>query len=205
MKYFFRVVVIFCVVMLLLCGGAVALGRTQPTKDLIPGFDTCDGVPCYWGIIPGKTTETEADTIIRGIPGFHVVVPLRTYTISDTQILFSETPDNTIALIDVHPQNLTVQDVIAALGYPCEVRFGPMWLNLDYSGLTFVIQDVVLRATTPVTAFQINPQISSCEHLDVVGVIDRCTLYYDEVSYNDGYSWCGFITYVYVPIEQQGP
>jgi hypothetical protein len=52
-----------------LCGGAIALGRTDPTPDALQaaGFGVCDGEPCFKGIKLGDSREKVKAVLPEGL------------------------------------------------------------------------------------------------------------------------------------------
>src|SRR4051812_356501 len=69
MKRLAATVFITWVMITLFCVFAVNTGRTPSIENGIVGLQMCDGVLCYRGIVPLKTTYDEAQSIISRIPG----------------------------------------------------------------------------------------------------------------------------------------
>src|SRR5436309_10255699 len=70
MKWLGGLAIVMCVLVAALAGGSVLIGRAQPVPAVaqVVGLDSCNGSPCFKGIVPGVTTWDEAQSITRDLP-----------------------------------------------------------------------------------------------------------------------------------------
>src|SRR5438105_309778 len=70
MKWLGGLAIVLCVLVSILAGGSVVLGRAQPAPAVAQavGLDSCNGSPCFRGIVPGITTWNEAQSITKDLP-----------------------------------------------------------------------------------------------------------------------------------------
>jgi hypothetical protein len=109
----------------LLCAGIVSASQSPSKPRQIAGFDTCDNVPCYQGIIPLKTTFENAKIIIARLPGATLSnsdeASLPDGPIQNVRILPSS--DGRLREVDLIPRGnaISLGHVISRLGTPCAV------------------------------------------------------------------------------------
>lgn len=110
---------------------AISYGQRQPYKSPLPslGYDFCDGLPCYLGIVSGYTAWTEATERIAKQP-MSMMNPSTTITnfstASTSGFLLSESRDSVVVVFAVAPLDLqsefpTLRDILLFYGTPCNV------------------------------------------------------------------------------------
>jgi hypothetical protein len=131
-----RFIIIFCGV-LLLCAVLVGRARTEPAPKIIDGLGVCQGMPCYMGVIPGRTTLKEARVMMPNLSvledhgradgsyqGTHVTLNFGdAHRISHIKITFAHPP--------------TIATLLMLYGPPCKIRvyqYG-LGLSVEYPAL----------------------------------------------------------------------
>jgi hypothetical protein len=103
-----------------------ALGSAQPPNPALEGFIIgCEGrpQPCWYGIMPGVTTEAEAETLMQVIPSdpsiFSSSITYSTYnTAGDKRLVYQ------ISILFRPSERVSLGEVMAVLG-------SPEWMDVD--------------------------------------------------------------------------
>src|SRR5215813_563173 len=126
MQHLLKLIALMCAAITLLCVGARVVGHAWQESDALPDLDTCDGVPCYMGIVLNATTAEEAKRIFVSRPDLSLIPPghgaqaaegpldrIATFT-SATGTIFE-------FYLKIRAGFLTVGNLIRDLGVPCAV------------------------------------------------------------------------------------
>jgi hypothetical protein len=104
-----------------LCFAAIERGRAEPTPEIVQGFGWCEDRLCYMGIVPGRTSWQDAQTIlasasmrIQSSSGWRIEAEAE-----DARIILDANPgDSTVQYIRIR-SGATLGSVIAIYGSPC--------------------------------------------------------------------------------------
>jgi hypothetical protein len=132
------------VALIALCGGAIALGRTDHTPNTLQalGFDVCDGEPCFRGVKIGDDWEKSKARFPEDVVDFQTLAAKS----EDIKGIYITTAEDlitvhTIFIVLRNTQTLfTVQAFIMRYGIPCRV-----WLSNDadvYQHMRFYYRDM---------------------------------------------------------------
>jgi hypothetical protein len=191
MQRLIRIVFINFLVLTVLCGATIFVGRKQPQADILPELKPCGDSWCYLGIVLGKTSLNEGMVIIRDNPkikplnsGFQHIDPLYTFDVipnaDDSQHFENISLDNL-------KLPLPVGNIINILGPPCYVTFwGGGELEVGYSNSSFYAASptYTLTPTSPVESISLTYKPNE--------LCDKATR--DEVG--GYYEWRGFVEYI---------
>jgi hypothetical protein len=86
----------------------MVVGTSGQSEGLIPGLSLCDGIPCYYGVVPGITSVKEAETKFFGLQNVSF-----TYDANNPGAIFS---------LDIGLEknsNIQLGDLSTFLGAPC--------------------------------------------------------------------------------------
>jgi hypothetical protein len=124
MQRFFSAIAIIFVSLGILCFGAVIIGRAQPIPEYAE-FQRCDDVPCYKGVVLGKTSWQDAESVLLKIPNS---IRNRSFGIKvargQVRAVTAFFPQNDIVQeldISYRQPSLTAAEVVANFGIPCAV------------------------------------------------------------------------------------
>jgi hypothetical protein len=195
MKRLLRTMLICCILSTLLCSGAVLIGRSQPMPEFLPNLSTCDGVPCYMGVVLNKTTLEQVDRIFSkpGISGLASLGMEITNGPVEYINFFSTNNDKSIIVtmtLQIREGALSAYRIITDMGVPCAVS---LWEDYPtgYRIVLFYSDKIVwvkargtaLMPGSYVTAITLGPYTK--------GQPDRCQL----VDAQSQFVWRGFRTY----------
>jgi hypothetical protein len=127
---FLRNVLIVWMLMLVLCSGALIYGRAsnQPNELQELGFGTCDGDPCFMGIVPGKTSWEDADILLKRFNPSIQQEGWAEYDERHLHVILREAK-NYVDMLDLspieysHSFGITLQMLIQNMGVPCAVSY----------------------------------------------------------------------------------
>lgn len=197
---------LFATVLFIALIGLIVVGQHQPKVRLLPGLDTCHGIPCYEGIELLKTSREEARTILSQLPGASWDDTSNRMSFSNGAIDWAElvaNSQNYIFKITLHlrPGALSLGAVIQAWGIPCGIEDIPVedthpgfidakyYLEGDYQNNTLWIptNDWILQPSSSVTGIDLNAPTNSI--IDGFQVKNSCSLVRPQ--------WKGFKNYSY--------
>jgi hypothetical protein len=126
----------------------------QPVPPLADGFEQCDGVPCYMGIVPGKTSWITIEERFgnRATGRADDMLEIRASYDAPTSIELRQADNGTVSDVVIRfyrPQNLIVGNIVATYGLPCIIRYSSVnqpsgvWLGYPYFA---VVAGVSVRA-----------------------------------------------------------
>jgi hypothetical protein len=136
--------VIVLAAMLTLSALAMRVGAAiyEPPSALA-GFGTCDGQPCWHGIIPGLTPFENVDGIMRGLGYEQALVTYATRDIfsvrytkpareaGDCDVEIANNEGVVSAIQFVQCSDIRLGDTMLAVGIPSHVGSGPLTFSLD--------------------------------------------------------------------------
>jgi len=153
-----------CLILMLLCAGAMAYGRNfvMPEDGRVNGFDRCDGAPCIVGITPGQTGWEEAHTVLASAEGIELTARRIIMNLPPgAQVEFYPSVDGTsvgrMYVTFAREKPLTAGWLVQRYGRPCGITFYPN--NLATIRYTFLLANVrlqgkMLELDMPVTSIQ---------------------------------------------------
>jgi hypothetical protein len=143
-RLYVRVSGLIAVICVVLCATLSALGSTQPANPVLEGFRVgCEEKPqpCWYGIVPGVTTEAEAETLLQLIPSqpsnFSASVTFSPYnTAGEARVVYQ------ISVLFRPEERIMLGEVIAVLG-------SPEWMDVD---TIYVVPDENILYENGITA-----------------------------------------------------
>ncbi len=172
-----RFIILMTPLFALLIWGAIQVGPYQPpTTDFNRYFHACDGIPCYLGVIPGKTSWVDALKTFENASGIQFDSYSNTATnppgfVGSAQI-YALQPTGTVDQIQLNitVPNISLASVIQYFGYPCAVQVtDSTQVELIFTNMMVGIYidpanpALPLRAATPVSQIVLFNRFSSCE------------------------------------------
>lgn len=148
--------IVFCV----LCSSAIVIGRLQPEQSFMPELQWCDGIPCYMGIILGKTTTDEFAKMVENRSGTSKLNGGGTeYSLTGPiQVMrFVTGMDNTIRRIVLDADGLQINAaiLIAHWGSPCAISRSENNIVLAFQHIDVWVHTNKWRVALTSPAYQI--------------------------------------------------
>jgi hypothetical protein len=160
MRFVVRCCAILLVFTLSFTTGSLVLGKLQPDPHLLRtlGFDSCDGKPCYMGIIPGETTWSAIEPLLQAHGAKYDIYNgteqgrVQIYAGDEWVIqIFSEFQKSGIRVIQIATKRRLPYALFALMyGTPCHRGYGQVpngnWqvsfrnINLEVSGAARTIK-----------------------------------------------------------------
>jgi hypothetical protein len=184
----------------LACGLFVLTPRAQPQSEIMQGLSICEGLACYWGIIPGKSLMKDAVKELTSFPNSQFDGQRVTGVPATKSAYLLPTSDYRVVELGINPtpNTVTLISVLSQFGRPCCLvkvkdfrgdlilltfenypRLG-IWVSLEQTGNYWAI-----RPETPVK------QVMLCS-----SNIKDCMPWFSDRPYH---GWHGFKLYPTLP------
>ncbi len=179
MKLFIRAALSGSLLFMLLCAGAMLIGRSNSVQpELFQYLKTCDGQPCYLGVVPGKTSWNDAVEIFENA---HISFdPMTNFAFEPLgfrgNALILDTPGDEAVLDEVdltmHSSSVTIGSLIDHFGLPCAVVVTPVpQIGLIFLGMSIIVNSnqfdtsQILQPTTLIQQINLFNRFQSCEQV----------------------------------------
>jgi hypothetical protein len=160
---------------------AVPLGQAQPPPAVLAQFRSCDGTPCFLGIVPGET-RIDVASVILGSAGFQFNANERVFYSADRETRVFLTFNGTSTIQSIMVQFVAraapnIAQMMQTFGKPCEMFAGAPFV-LDFAGLNALTSShssygfVRVRPTTRVLSVYDNARYQ-CGNESYVGTAWR--------------------------------
>jgi hypothetical protein len=171
-----RLAALLCAVCAALCAVAIVIGRAQPQPELLRALGYCDGMPCYMGIVPGKTTWDEAVEIVSGTHIVHVRAAdfLAAHSTIEPFLNIQIRPYNDSFSVELWTEkaSVSVGQVIAFMGTPCAINV-QRWLPIYvfYPGMSFNFYqrtpgtDIAIQLNAAIESLGLYPEYKTCDDI----------------------------------------
>lgn len=131
MRSLLRVIAVLLVMVAIPTGLTIAASRAVPPATTFHriGFDLCDGLPCFRGVVPGHSAWQEALILTADHSGDHSAeMPLVTGKLTFYRHATRPLVYSFGYLVPSSARTpLTLADLVRAVGPPCRVQFGMEW------------------------------------------------------------------------------
>jgi hypothetical protein len=134
MKRLGVVVISLCVVLVVLCSAAVARGRAlvgKPDELQVLGLNLCNGIPCFFGLTPGRAAWSETKKSLISQPNAEITAPCVKIRIGsdlrkEALVCTSQFDETIVGSIKIehsqlHSIDLSIATIIQHFGAPCFV------------------------------------------------------------------------------------
>ncbi len=145
--------IVLCSTVMAMCAVAVGLARARPVPDLADGLGLCEGVPCYMGIMPSRTSLGDAVALLGNrltLRNDQAASTGRSGT-HDRTVVRQGAP-NVVGIVQVEfqqPQMITLGELVALYGPPCKVSWADYqpYILITYPYLSALIKTDVSANT----------------------------------------------------------